>query len=128
MRFLKGWLGTFAGLTLAMTAISLFNGSFANLAANPLDTVIPNAVMALAFAGVTAMVEKFNWGPTRYALVNGGITMTALLALFFVLFSGSPLMGMMGAVDWLFIALTSFLSGVGGGLGYRVVAGAKSPE
>jgi hypothetical protein len=128
MRFLKGWLGTFVGLNLATVAISAVTGTFSNIAASPADTLVPNAMFALLFTGLTMAFEKFNWGPTRYALVNGAFSMVGLLALFFVLFGGAPFMGMMGAVDWLFLAVTSFLVGVGGGFGYRVVAGAKSPE
>jgi hypothetical protein len=127
MRFLKGFLGTWAGLLLSMSAIATMTGDFTGtIMVNPLGHLVVYGIFAAVGATLTFMFERSGWTWARYGVAGvytSGTVMT--IGVLVVLAAIGPL-NTADVFEVTRAILLTALIGLAGGIGYRLFAGEKA--
>lgn len=126
MRFLKGLLGSWAGLTLATLIISAVNGSLGDATMQSLSVLaINNLIFAAVGATAIVFLEKPTWTWKQYA-VTGALSSGLVLFVGFCVIAGAIQQATgasIGTMAFVISAVTCAIAGAFSGAGYRSISG-----
>lgn len=126
MRFLKGLLGSWAGLMLATLIITAINGSLGGFTMQSLSALaVSNLVFAAVGATVIALIEKPTWTLKQYA-ATGALTSGLVIFIGFCVLAGAIQQATgsgVGMMAFAISAVTCAIAGAFSGAGYRSISG-----